>query len=244
MKKNIIIIFSLFILNNFYGQNRFNHISYKVDRYNKAEKIKKSKNNQVNLLMQKIIAISDIMRFELIFNKEKSLFKRKEMIIPEKEEMIYKMASHGVYEGVYYFKNQKIKYEFQEFLGDAFNIIYPYDQYKWKITKETKIIQGYKCYKATTTWEEYDYGREINLKFNPVVWFTYDLPYPFGPKGLDGLPGVVLEGSINGVTYFKASKIEMDKNIKFPKTPKGKQISYTDYFKLIGEDFKMKRGRK
>lgn len=141
--------------------------------------------------------------------------------------------------GMYYKNTQeKVKIKQKISQGETFIIKYPYEMYNWTITKETKMIDGYKCYKATSTIKEYDPIRKRENVFSPEVWFTPEIPYPFGPKGLDGLPGLVLEATFNGKTIFYADKIdfkcvECNKMIKQP--TKGKEISLEGYLKLQAE---------
>ncbi|MBV7270098.1 GLPGLI family protein [Winogradskyella luteola] len=68
----------------------------------------------------------------------------------------------------------------------------------WDITEETKTINGYLCYKAILTAKE-----------NRIAWFTKEIPLPHGPRGFNGLPGLVLEFQNNKYTYL-AKSIELD----------------------------------
>ena len=53
----------------------------------------------------------------------------------------------------------------------------------WLIGKETKIILGYLCYNATTTFR----GRKY------MAWFAKEIPISYGPWKFNGLPGLILE---------------------------------------------------
>ncbi|OYQ43249.1 hypothetical protein CHU92_03585 [Flavobacterium cyanobacteriorum] len=102
-----------------------------------------------------------------------------------------------------YMKIDRKKKEMLFFGALGQNIVLVKDIYtdlKWIITKESKTIAGYNCTKATTSYR----GREW------IAWFTIEIPVPFGPWKLHGLPGLILEAydSTNRYTY-KAVKIEM-----------------------------------
>lgn len=62
------------------------------------------------------------------------------------------------------------------FLNDNF------PQLDWMITEESKEIGGYLCQKATTKFK----GR------NYEAWFCPEIPIPYGPWKLHGLPGLIL----------------------------------------------------
>lgn len=81
---------------------------------------------------------------------------------------------------------------------------------------DTKIIQNYKCKKATTIFR----GSSI------IAYYTLDIPYPFGPFKFGGLPGLILEigeedqnintWQVQNINKDIDSKIEINKpqNIK------------------------------
>ena len=73
----------------------------------------------------------------------------------------------------------------------------------WNITKETKYIGKVVCIKATTTFRGRDY----------IAWFTTEIPVPYGPWKLNGLPGLIIEAYDTDkfvYWYFK--------NIQYPYT--------------------------
>ena len=77
----------------------------------------------------------------------------------------------------------------------------------WKVTKESKKILGYTCYKATTKFR----GR------NYAAWFAPDIPYNLGPWKLGGLPGLILKVE-NDVFDYVAIRIVLNSD-KIPTLP-------------------------
>src|SRR5690606_33283969 len=107
---------------------------------------------------------------------------------------------------------------------------------QWKITKDTKQIGKYLCYKATSIRKVNNSFKNTEKEFTTTVWFTPEIPFPFGPQGIDGLPGLVLEATPDDKRYYYASEIKLNmKNenseLSFPK--KGTLISESEYSKLV-----------
>ncbi|REE08402.1 GLPGLI family protein [Winogradskyella pacifica] len=55
---------------------------------------------------------------------------------------------------------------------------------EWTITEESKVIDGYTCYAATI-----DKRSDKKVK----AWFTPEIPVKHGPRGFNGLPGLIME---------------------------------------------------
>lgn len=114
-----------------------------------------------------------------------------------------------------------------------------YEKLDWKITTESKTIDGYLCYKAIYFMKFINRkGIEANIPI--IAWFAPSLPYSYGPKYFNGLPGLILVLE-DRKTTFLASSIQIS-NIKEVKIdfPKGKNISQEDYDKQL----KMQLGNK
>lgn len=108
-------------------------------------------------------------------------------------------------------------------LGTEYLVIYPDVEYE--ITSETKLIQGYTCYKAI---------RKDKSKPNYIAWFTLELPFSFGPKEVHSLIGLVLQYD-DGVAFtFVAKEIKLKgKNSKIESMPNIKEMSFEEYQKLM-----------
>lgn len=57
-------------------------------------------------------------------------------------------------------------------------------KFNWIFPDDMKLVLGYKCKPALMVNEKND---------STLVWFTPEIPEPFGPAGYIGLPGLVLE---------------------------------------------------
>lgn len=100
----------------------------------------------------------------------------------------------------------------------------------WELTKETKKIDGHLCYKAIY-FLKFINRKGINTSIPIYAWFAPSLPYSYGPKYFNGLPGLILELQDRGTTFYATSiSILKDKELVI-EFPKGKTISQEDYTK-------------
>ena len=110
----------------------------------------------------------------------------------------------------------------------------------WHLTNETKHIGEFLAYKATGNFR----GREWE------VWFTNNIPMPYGPWKLRSLPGLILEANEKtGKIYFSAIKIERTNDTALslyqaiPKT--GVELTYKEFViykeKNIKESFESRK---
>lgn len=93
--------------------------------------------------------------------------------------------------------------------------------FKWKLQNETKTIGKYTCHKATTEFR----GR------NYIAWYTPEIPLPYGPWKLQGLPGLILEAydSTEEIYYYFKSIDYPTTNktgVDFIKSNNGKPITW------------------
>lgn len=119
--------------------------------------------------------------------------------------------------------------EIRDFFGKKFLIEKPITNKAWKITGESKSIQGHPCQKAI--FEDTENKRSI------VAWFAPSIPCPSGPATFSKLPGMILEVDINeGESILIAIETDfsaIDNPIEAPQ--KGKKITEEEYDKMMEE---------
>ncbi len=105
--------------------------------------------------------------------------------------------------------------------------------FKWKFESATKKIGKFLCKKAVTKFR----GREY------ICWYTEEIPLPYGPWKLQGLPGIILEAKTrDGFFKMVFKKIKYpEQQLKVPTSkimilPKGKKFISLD--KYIGRQRK------
>lgn len=99
---------------------------------------------------------------------------------------------------------------------------------KWSITKVSKNILGFKCFKATG--KIIDLNAEYKLTPPTTAWFCPELGLNGGPTAYATLPGMILELE-NHKMKFTAKKIEQKENInlKYPNYKPENVLSHKDW---------------
>lgn len=102
---------------------------------------------------------------------------------------------------------------------------YKYEQnlpiIEWNLTEETDSVCGYECRKANGNYGGRDW----------IVWYTEEIPVPFGPWKMIGLPGLVLKAvADNGIHSFEAITFRKGNDkITKPSVPNVNTISHEKF---------------
>lgn len=104
---------------------------------------------------------------------------------------------------------------------------------KWEITSESKMINGYKCFKVNFSKTQTMLGKEYTNK--AIAWFCPDIPVSFGPAEFSGLPGLIFQLQANEYS-FVLKNITFESNLKISVPTSGKEMTLDEYLKLSTEN--------
>lgn len=245
MRKLSFLIVLLFITNTFHAQHQSGEIIYKVkltsDYQHWKDSILDSNENELAALFVKKTLdrgekAMSFLQFSLNFNSTSSLFEKPNNMNSDSGIDLDMEAGSVGMTGLYY-TNSDEEILLHQFKGVEKDWIIKtsLDSLDWKISNETKEIQGYLCRKATTVID-----LNNRVKGEITAWFAPDLPFQFGPLEFAGLPGMIL-GVERNHRYFYADQIKLSKKNKTIKKPtKGKVASKEEYYQAI-KDWEKKR---
>lgn len=104
---------------------------------------------------------------------------------------------------------------------------------QWEITNDTKVINRFKCFKATKNKTIINSKGTYNFKIE--AWFAPEIPVRFGPKEFNNLPGLILELKDSHHTIYVESINFLNKAPKI-KPFKGDIITEETYLKVTEEN--------
>jgi GLPGLI family protein len=230
--KIIWICLTVTIMSNCFGQSVSGKVIYKIQLVGFGADNKDPQFKELNLAT---IEIANKQTCTLNFNSMQSSSVLDKYLISDAENnglrrMARTMAFIVTNESDYFFDkhtNTAIKRE------DNGNLISKtHQKLEWEITTESKLIGDYLCYKAVYLIKFIN-RKGINTSIPITAWFAPSLPYAYGPKYFNGLPGLILE-LVDRETTFLASSITItkDKEVKID-FPTGKTISEEEYTKKV-----------
>ncbi len=177
--------------------------------------------------------------------------------IYQKEEKLEALGQEGTrfnsdigFSGEKLYKNIKEdRYSVENDLyGKIFIIKDKLENHNWKLTKETKTIGNYTCYKATKiikrlVRDNNNYlsfsvnKKDVDKKFKTkeievtvIAWYTTQIPVSTGPAVYHGLPGLILEVE-NDRQLITCNKITLNpkRKIKIKEPRKGTKVNQAEF---------------
>ena len=205
MKKTLFLF--LFFSSSIFGQQRTISVEYKTELFEQETEIP---DEFLKNMYKDALSNSKLVRFNLLIHDNVAKFYDLPCLsISNNNAKNFMLAWMG-YTGIIYTKKDSV-YSESMFL-DSNKLVKNTLLTNWTITSETKKIDNYLCFKATTIFEV-DNGVKKNIV--PVTaWFCPSLPYSFGPVGYGGLPGLILELQVRK-SWFAVSKIDFDSKVTF-----------------------------
>lgn len=145
-----------------------------------------------------------------------------------------------------------------EVFGKAFLVKDQFEESDWTLTKETKNIGEYTCFKATTTRTitvstsfNTDGGQDDASESSTeeqeqtiTAWYTPQIPVQNGPSNYQGLPGLILEVSDGSETILCSKIVLNPKNgVSINEPSKGKEVTSDEYRAIMEEKMKEMQDR-
>ena len=199
--------------------------------------------------------------YTLDFNKDASLYKVVESLeTPTVSGGGMQIVVAGAGEADVLYKNisENRLANKSDIFGKSFLIKDSLPNLEWTLTKETKNIGEYTCFKATRTEtrtvqssfsSNEDEGTEASSETTEeeitiTAWYTPQIPLGHGPGRHYGLPGLILEIS-DGTQSILCSKIVLNPKdgVKVEEPTKGKEVTQEEYNAIMEEKMKEMRDR-
>jgi GLPGLI family protein len=132
-----------------------------------------------------------------------------------------------------YLKNGSQTIKLVNLSGESFNVLLDKPK-EWRFLNESKIINGYLCYKAT---REKEIRKRARVEV--IAWYCPEITFNNGPKEFGGLPGLILEIQ-DGRFTFLVSKIDLSQKQEINIQKIEGKIINEDAFDKICEEIKEK----
>lgn len=226
------ILFLLFFFNTIYGQEQVNKATYSF------QMILENVSEQRKMSGEELNQFAEYAELNVYFDSNYSFYMlsgklNNDDIYQEQFEMVPFMI--GAFYPIFYNKKKNVFLYENALLKDE--VILDDNVYKWVYEDETRMIDGYLCYKAVGKSKDY-YTNDSEKFFTAEVWYCPELPYPFGPNMYQGLPGLVVLAIQNNEIAYKLEKIEFNVPEKLPlNILEAKTINVAEYHKFTKELF-------
>lgn len=231
----IILLLSFSIYQPLYCQVKNGYVIYKKKSLNK-DALNKINDLNVREMIRETSEKAEELSYILEYNDVESIFKVIEPMDFDGSMTIKLAIISGEGQGIRYNNLKSREYLYQkEVFRENFLILNSLDSIQWKLTNQTKIINGYKCYKAETI--KVVIGSKETTTNTIEAWYAPEIPVNFGPIGYAGLPGLIVQLNIDKYwTYFMTElNLSSSEPIIIKKPTKGKKITAFEFQELTKE---------
>ncbi|WP_051935741.1 GLPGLI family protein [Salegentibacter sp. Hel_I_6] len=224
--KKIILLVLLFSTPLFAQQTGTATYKKKAD-FQSTQSNSTTKSKNMNERLQKSIKE---LEYQLLFNETESVFFIKENLKHSSNQWVGLANTMGNGTGIKYLDFRKgERIQKKEFGGKTFLITENLEDLKWKITKESKIMDGYEVFKAIT--KAIQPGSSKNQPVDITAWFTPQISINSGPVGYGGLPGLIVELTIDNIFTYYLTEINFEAIEDIKKPTKGEVVTIKEYNK-------------
>jgi len=241
MRKNTIVIVVFLLSCTVFSQNTMGKISYRATMVGlDSTKGKQGTPREKRVFKEVMATIKAVekLKLELSFTDNESNFFIDDLLVADNEsEFLYAMAKNiaNVRNDFYYSKKENKLVERKDVFGEVYLVSKNVNVNDWELLNETKSLGNYLCYKAVRELELIS-GRGKPFVRKQEVWYTPQIPLPYGPKDFVGFPGLVLQVT-SGTVQYTATKIVLNpkERIKIKKPKRGKKITKKEYKKITAK---------
>lgn len=245
------MLFFFFGITSPFAQDFQGEATYKSQRQMQIKLDSSQMNSEMHQRMMAMMKKQFEKTFILNFNKAESIYKEDEQLEAPQPAGMQVMMVDTRGSDILYKNTKENRYSSQnEIWGKVFLVQDEIEKIDWTLTKETKNIGEYTCYKATYTREapivrggisingdkELDNEEEEPEMETIIVeaWYTPDIPVSNGPGNYQGLPGLILEVQ-DGPVSIMCNKITLNpKSPKLIEEPtKGKKVNQEEYEEIV-----------
>lgn len=239
-QKIITTLLLLFVINVVRGQHVIGKITYNATvepTKEYLEKYKNKKKTRQDRLFEAIEEEGKNFKLELVFSKEESVYQLNEPMQKDaNSQYVFNMAKTIYKTGnkFYCSINDKKIIKEVDFLEKKYLIENKYDQSSWKLLNKQEKIGKYTCFVAE---REHEYqSRKGKIIIKQIVWYTPEIPFPFGPGEFVGFPGVVLKVKSGTIVYnAKTIQLNIKEEIDLETPKEGQKISQKEFNKIAKE---------
>lgn len=219
MKKYLFIIILSIATNLVAQQNGIVEYEFSYKEFSDTPKNKTRANARKIVVMSAEYAKNH--KYVLKFNPVESLYYVEDSMPIDgiNNEFAYKFSKFIFSNGIYYQNRETGKILNKKSTMGKMYLVHGSFENNWKISTESKYIGKYKCFKAVSSCSTCNENQIV------TVWFTPEIPVPFGPAGYGGTPGLILEVSKYRYTLSLKKLKLSNKTILIEKPSKGTSIT-------------------